>query len=345
MKILRVLIIIFTSLILFSLPIACILSTTKEKQIEATTKDKEHVTDISIEETNEIKIGEPVLVGEVQWKVIDVQKKDEIEQEFGEPLKPGGVFLIIKIEAELLGRESGSIYSSQLKVIDSQDRKFEPDNDAMISLLFEDIKPIFAEEIHPNVSKVGYVIFDIAKDAEGLKLQIKDARLLSSAFAIVDLETDKIQSSEEFEIPTELEVREKIEQGISEVTNLMSDRLSLHKLVDWLPKDWRSGILVVRDDNPTRWGKGAEIYYYLMVISQGGTLYITYGVQNIYYYKSWTEVKTSIMSNYPPEETNFSDGSFIFVEIWRDDTIWSQDNLWKDDIYWGSENFWDIHQK
>ena len=100
-----------------------------------------------------VNVGENITVGEVRWKVLNAEKKDQIEQEYGEPLTADGVFVVIKLEAELLGKESGTILGSQFKLVDSAGRSFETDSDATMGLIFGETKPIIFEEIHPNVPR------------------------------------------------------------------------------------------------------------------------------------------------------------------------------------------------
>lgn len=196
-------------------------------------------------------------------------------------------------------------------------------------------------ELVPNGEVSGTVTFEEPKNDPGLILLYQP--FLSEAIKInIKAATSTVSPEAKTEkevIPTELEAREKIEDGIGKLTNLDSDRQSLRRVADWLPAGWRTGVLVVRDDNPTRWGKKPEMYYYLMVTSQGGVLYVTWGAANIYYYKSWTEVKSDIARNYPLG-ADWADGSFIAAEVWKDDPLWQKEELWKDDTYWKDE-FWD----
>ncbi|MBS4007491.1 MAG: DUF4352 domain-containing protein [Clostridium sp.] len=136
-----------------------------------------------------VNIGESVIVGEVQWKVFNAEKKNEIERGyFLEPLTPDGVFLVIELEAELLGKESGTIWDGQFKVIDDTGRSFEVDNETSSGLIFDEIEPLIFEQIHPNVPKTGFIAFDIAMDATALKLRIEDARFGSAEYAFVNIE-------------------------------------------------------------------------------------------------------------------------------------------------------------
>lgn len=139
------------------------------------------------EEVKTVKINEDLQVGEVRWKVLEVNKAEAIEQSFGEPKKAGGVFVILKLEAELLGKESGTVSATQLRVIDSKNRTFEHSTEGQTALTMADKESLFLKQVNPNVPITGYAAFDVAKDATGLKLKIKDLRLASTEYGYVDL--------------------------------------------------------------------------------------------------------------------------------------------------------------
>jgi len=82
------------------------------------------------------------------------------------------------------------------------------------------------------------------------------------------------------------------------------------------------------------------MHYYLEVESQGGVLYVTWGAQNFYYFKSWTEIEEGIVKNYPPETIDWAGGSFITGTVWRDDPLWQKEELWEENTFWENE-FWD----
>lgn len=133
-----------------------------------------------------VKIGEPLQVGEVKWKVLNAEKQGSIKSEFSER-KANGVFVIIYLEAELLGKESGNISDVQFKIVDDKGRTYEPDSEATLELSMVNKDPILFEEVHPNVPKKGYICFDIAKDSKNLKLYIYDLRIGSDDYGVVQL--------------------------------------------------------------------------------------------------------------------------------------------------------------
>lgn len=140
-------------------------------------------------EVKTVALNEGIQVGEVRWKVLEVNRTETIEPEFGEPEKARGVFVIVKVEAEMLGKESGTVDASQVAIVDSRGRTFERSTEGRMALSeskgFKE--SLFMEKINPNVPISGWAVFDIAKDAAGLKLKIKDLRMFSDEYGYVDL--------------------------------------------------------------------------------------------------------------------------------------------------------------
>jgi len=122
-------------------------------------------------------IGDAITVGEVTWVIKSAEKKDIIppRDNYSKPAKPKGVFVVVSLNAELVGKESGSISGSQLKVVDSKNRKFEATDDYQSRENAGD--SIIYEQVNPNVPIDGTVVFDIAKDSADLALEIGDLRM------------------------------------------------------------------------------------------------------------------------------------------------------------------------
>jgi hypothetical protein len=206
------------------------------------------------------------------------------------------------------------------------------------------------DSLSPGVNKkwppwkeiTGNIYFDVSGNTGGLVVELEYSEFIGPniiyRYILKDTEAKAI---EEIVIPTELEARERIEEGVGSLINLSNDLQALHEVANWLPENWQTGILVVKDDNPIRWGKNSQMYYYLVVKSQGGILYVTWGAQNFYYYKSWTEIEEAIVKNYPPGTTDWAGGSFIAEIVWKDDPLWKEEYIWRDDTFWEDE-FWDL---
>lgn len=230
-------------------------------------------------------------------------------------------------------------------VWDSQDNRFSGWGGLFISESIwekiDNLSPGDNKKWPPGREITGNVSFNVEGNTGGLMVELEYSEFIRpNVIYRYILEDTEAKTEEEIVIPIELEAREKIKEGIFEVTDLSSDRQSLRKVVNWLPADWQVGILIVKDDNPTRWGGDTQMHYYLEVKSQGGVLYVTWGVQNFYYYKSWTEIEEDIVKNYPPDTIDWAGGSFITGTMWRDDPLWQEEDLWEEDTFWEKE-FWD----
>ncbi|MBA7616186.1 hypothetical protein ES703_23482 [subsurface metagenome] len=235
--------------------------------------------------------------------------------------------------------------SVDVDVWDSQDNRFsgsgglEPGKSIWAKI--DELSPGDNKKWPPGKELTGNIYFDVSGNTGGLMVELEYSEFIRpNVIYRYVLEDTEAKTEEEIVIPIELEAREKIEEGVCEVTDLSSDRQSLRKVVNWLPADWQVGILVVKDDNPTRWGEDPQMHYYLEVKSQGGVLDVTWGVQNFYYYKSWTEIEKDIVKNYPPDTIDWAGGSFITGTVWSDDPLWQKEELWEEDTFWENE-FWD----
>lgn len=127
-------------------------------------------------------VGDAITVGEVKWVVGTPEKKDIIKSgnEYTDPAKPNGIFIVIPLTAELIGKESGTIDDSQLKIVDAKGRSFNATSDFNVSVLLGDTN-IFLKQVNPNVPVKGTAVFDIATDATGLRLEISDLKMFSGA--------------------------------------------------------------------------------------------------------------------------------------------------------------------
>ncbi len=145
-------------------------------------------TEAKKEDKKEVKVGETLTVGEVKWVAANPEKTNTIksDNEFIKPAKASGVFVIVPLTAELIGKESGTINESQLNIVDSKGRKFKTTDNSDVMMLMSD-SSIFLKQVNPNVPVNGKAVFDIATDATGLKLEIEDLRAFSNEKGYIDL--------------------------------------------------------------------------------------------------------------------------------------------------------------
>jgi len=154
-------------------------TTGQEEAKQATVPEETEPEDDSV-----ASIGETVSVGDVQWTVTDVQQYDELISDFG---NDEGNFVIVDVTFSNNSNQDITFATPFMSIVDSQGREFEPE----ISVNFRQIKPennMFVDPVKPGSTKEGRVIFPVAPNASGLRLQVGEARFASEETVQVDLD-------------------------------------------------------------------------------------------------------------------------------------------------------------
>ena len=134
-----------------------------------------------------VGIGQPVRVGEVSWTVTNARQASEISQKgfggFGETKQ--GNFVIVDFNFTNNSSEAVTLDSASVSLVDSSGNKSEADPDTFGYV--PPNKDIFLENVNPDVTRQGQVIFTVAPDASGFKLQVGDTDMFSDKNGHVDL--------------------------------------------------------------------------------------------------------------------------------------------------------------
>lgn len=109
------------------------------------------------------------------------QRATEIKS-FG--TKEKGNFVLADVTFINNGKESVTLDTVSLTVIDDQDRASEADS----SLGVRGGDELFLEQVNPGVTKQGTAAFEVAPDAQGLILQVGDSDMFGSELAYVNLD-------------------------------------------------------------------------------------------------------------------------------------------------------------
>lgn len=121
------------------------------------------------DKNNPALIGENVIAGGISFKVTSVKTISSVGSEYlGEDAD--GIFLVIDLMMENNGKESVQIISDYFRLIDSQQRKFESDNQAWIYL----DENVFLKQLQPTIPTKGQIIFDIPTHSETYILEVTD---------------------------------------------------------------------------------------------------------------------------------------------------------------------------
>lgn len=101
-------------------------------------------------------VGDRVVVGDIAYTVTNARMASSIgDSTFGD--QADGVFVIVDMKLENLGKETITMSSSYVKAIDSQDRVFESDSGAWIYL--ED--NLLLKQLQPGLPTSGQAVFDV----------------------------------------------------------------------------------------------------------------------------------------------------------------------------------------
>jgi hypothetical protein len=134
-----------------------------------------------------VDIGQPVHVGEVTWTVTNARQVSEIREkgfgQFGETKR--GNFVIVDFNFTNNSSEAVTLDSASVALMDSSGNKSEADPDTFGYIPAK--KDIFLENVNPGVTRPGEVMFTVAPDASGFKLQVGDTNPFTDKNGYVDL--------------------------------------------------------------------------------------------------------------------------------------------------------------
>jgi hypothetical protein len=101
-------------------------------------------------------VGDRVVVGDIAYTVTNARMASSIgDSTFGD--QADGIFVIVDMKLENLGKETITMSSSYVKAIDSQGRVFESDSGAWIYL--ED--NLLLKQLQPGLPTNGQAVFDV----------------------------------------------------------------------------------------------------------------------------------------------------------------------------------------
>lgn len=119
------------------------------------------------------KVGEAVQDGDIAFTAIDTTKAKTLGNQYTRKTAQG-TFYIVTLKIENKGKETKTIDSSMLTLTDSQGRQFDRSIDGQTAKgLAEGKVDLFLQQVQPGLNVTGDIVFDIPKDATGLKLNVK----------------------------------------------------------------------------------------------------------------------------------------------------------------------------
>lgn len=114
------------------------------------------------------KIGDRVTVGDRAYTITDVKTTAFVGDEYTKT-EATGIYILVTMTIENTGKESATMGTSDVKIVDSQGRTFESDTNAWATLK----ENILLKQIQPGLPVKGETIFDVPKGIDAT-LQVTD---------------------------------------------------------------------------------------------------------------------------------------------------------------------------
>jgi hypothetical protein len=128
-------------------------------------------------------IGETATVGDLAWTVTNARQANQLTSQFLEPKQ--GNFIVVDFNFLNNGSEAVTLTQNSISLLDDQGRTSEPDTDTFGYI--DPNKNILLEQVNPGVTSQGEVIFSVAPDAGGFKMEVGDGNPFSNENAQIDL--------------------------------------------------------------------------------------------------------------------------------------------------------------
>lgn len=119
------------------------------------------------------KIGEEVTANDLAFTVTDITKAKSLGNSYTKK-DAQGTFNIVTLTIKNTGKETVTIDSSMMKIVDSQGRKFDRSIEGQTAKgLSQGKVDLFLQQVQPGLSVTGDLVFDLPDDAIDLKLLVK----------------------------------------------------------------------------------------------------------------------------------------------------------------------------
>lgn len=119
------------------------------------------------------KIGEQVQSGDLAFTINGVKEYNSLGNSFTQK-DSQGIFKVVSLKIENVGKETKTIDSSMIKLTDSEGRTFERSIDGQTAKgLSQGQVDLFLQQVQPGLSVNGEIVFDVPESAEGLVIELR----------------------------------------------------------------------------------------------------------------------------------------------------------------------------
>lgn len=119
------------------------------------------------------KIGETVQSGDLAFTVNGVKEYQSLGNSFTSK-DAQGIFKVVSLKIENVGKETKTIDSSMINLTDSEGRTFERSVDGQTAKgMAQGQVDLFLQQVQPGLSVNGEIVFDVPETAEGLMIELR----------------------------------------------------------------------------------------------------------------------------------------------------------------------------
>lgn len=135
------------------------------------------------------QMKEPVKVGGGTWTVKSVESTKELKRQDGTgKFTAEGMFLLLEVSLKNDGSSSVNLTGGEIEVMDDKGNAYTFDSkNNNIYLNAVGKESLTGSSVDPGKTSEGFLIFDISKDAKGLKAKVKNVEITKSDYAYIEL--------------------------------------------------------------------------------------------------------------------------------------------------------------
>ncbi len=117
-------------------------------------------------------VGQTVTDGDLAFTVQSIRSATTLRTSSFEEKTAQGIYYILTVQIKNNGKDTKTINASDFKVTDSKGRNYDYSNDGQTAMEITNggATSFFLQQIQPSLSVTGKIVFDVPKDATGLKL-------------------------------------------------------------------------------------------------------------------------------------------------------------------------------
>lgn len=138
---------------------------------KAARKDDSLASNVEVVDIEGVGKREVGVVDEVVYTVVQMEKAQTVGGE-GFSKSADGVFYVLRMRAFNTAKKTHNIRTRGMKLLDDQDREFDPSSEAETALNIQEDKSVWSSQLQPGVTRDFNLVYDAPSDAKGLKLKI-----------------------------------------------------------------------------------------------------------------------------------------------------------------------------